>query len=304
MDGEFPCTAWSIPGDVTEIDVQELIGEQVRRRLIRPEPAARIEDPRPHISRLHSTRESVGTTRWLTINAHNLAGAFGITGPFWCGLFLPRKALFDARLDGDVDFLAGPLELEVGEDEWRRRVDEECRRHHIGVARSVVVHHCWMRAAEDGLLRSPPRVDFIAACEMKASWFDAEKGTWHATHAREGRRVKGQIELLLRFGLDRVGLLHLGATKPRAVESINPWFLAGHDAETARRTLPLVFAPDELPKCGYFQAVIGSVPFACEDLSGAGGSLVIQQQSRPLAPPVQDWREGLCTRLAELPRPR
>jgi hypothetical protein len=141
----------------------------------------------------------------------------------------------------------------------------------FGVARSVVVHHCWKRAAEDGLLRWPPRLNLIAACEMKASWFDAEKGTWHATHVREGPRVKGQLELLLRFGLDRVGFLHLGATKPRAVESINPWFLAGHDAAIARKTMPFVFAPNEMPQCGYFQAVVGSVPFACEDLSDAGG---------------------------------
>ena len=299
MDGEFPCTAWTIPGDVTEIDVHELIGEQVRRRLNRPEPVARIEDPRPHISRLHATREPVSTTRWLTINAHNLTVAFGIAEPFWCGLFLPRKALFDVRLDGDVDFLAGPLELEVDEDEWRLRLEEECRRHHIGVARSVVVHHCWMRAAEDGLLRWPPRLKLIAACEMKASWFDAEKGTWHATHVREGPRVKGQLELLLRFGLDRVGFLHLGATKPRAVESINSWFLAGHDAAIARKTMPFVFAPNEMPQCGYFQAVVGSVPFACEDLSGAGGRLTVHQESPALASPAQDWRGGLFQKLAE-----
>ena len=304
MDGEFPCTAWTIPGDVTEIDVNELIGEQVRRCLNRPEPVARIEDPRPHISRLHATREPVSTTRWLTINAHNLTVAFGIAEPFWCGLFLPRKALFDVRLDGDIDFLAGPLELEVDEDEWRLRLEEECRRHHIGVARSVVVHHCWMRAAEDGLLRWPPRLKLIAACEMKASWFDAEKGTWHATHVREGPRVKGQLELLLRFGLDRVGFLHLGATKPRAVESINPWFLAGHDAAIARKTMPFVFAPNEMPQCGYFQAVVGSVPFACEDLSGAGGRLTVHQESPALASPAQDWRGGLFRKLAELPKPR
>jgi hypothetical protein len=212
--------------------------------------------------------------------------------------------LFDARLDGDIDFLAGPLELEVDEDEWRLRLEEECRRHHIGVARSVVVHHCWKRAAEDGLLRWPPRLNLIAACEMKASWFDAEKGTWHATHVREGPRVKGQLELLLRFGLDRVGFLHLGATKPRAVESINPWFLAGHDAAIARKTMPFVFAPNEMPQCGYFQAVVGSVPFACEDLSGAGGGLIVHQESPPLASPAQDWRGGLFQRLAALPKPR
>ena len=101
-----------------------------------------------------------------------------------------------------------------------------------------------------------------------------------------------------------MGFLHLGATKPRAVESINPWFLAGHDAETARRTLPLVFAPEERPQCGYFQAVIGTVPFACEDLSGAGGSLAILQESRAIASPIQDWREVLLKRLAAPPRPR
>ena len=304
MDDAVPCTSWLVPGDITQIDVLGLIGEQIERRVNRPQPAARIEDQRPHISQLHSTREPVSTTRWLTINARNLAAALGIMQPFWCGLFLSRKAVLDSSLQGDVDFLAGPLELEVNETEWRDRLDAECRRHHIGVPRSLVIQRCTLKAAEDGLLLWPPRLNRLAACEVKASWFDAEARTWHASHRREGSRVKGQLKLLLRFGLDRVGFLHLGATKPRVVESINPWFLAGHDAEVARKALPFVFAPEELPECGYFQAVIGSVPFACEDRSGAGGSLMIQQQSQALALPVQNWREGLLKRLAELPRPR
>ena len=39
MDGEVPCTAWHIPGSVTPIEVNDLIGEQFRRRMTKPEPA-------------------------------------------------------------------------------------------------------------------------------------------------------------------------------------------------------------------------------------------------------------------------
>ena len=40
-------------------------------------------------------------------------------------------------------------------------------------------------------------IESHCSMRMKASWFDADKGTWHATHVREGSRVKGQVDLPL-----------------------------------------------------------------------------------------------------------
>ena len=304
MDGKVPCTSWLVPGDITRIDVRALIAEQFEHRANPHQPAPRVEDKRTHIAELHRTREPISTTRWLSINAPDLAAALGIKQPFWCGLFLPRRELFDASLDGDIDFLAGPLEFEIDEAEWRDRLEEESRRHHIGAPRPFVVQQCRVRAAQEGLLRWPPRLEHLSGCEVKASWFDSEGGVWRASHVREGPRVKGQLKLLLRFGLDRVGFLHLGTTSARVVATVNPWFLAGHDAERARKKLPLLFPPDEMAECGYFQAVIGSVPFACEDLSGAGGALIIRQESPARACTVQNWREELFNKLSELLKPR
>jgi len=233
-----------------------------------------------------------------------LSAALGVQGPSWCGLFLPRADVLDSALDGDIDFITGPLELEIDPDEWERRVGIEADQVPIWASRQFATSRAMMQAAADGLIQWPPRLEHIGGCEVKVSWFDATNTTWHATHAGESRRVKGQLKVLRRFGFSRVGFFHLGATKPRSLDSFNPWLLAGSDASLAWRSFELLFPPSEMPDYGYFQAVVGGVPFAAEDLSGAGGSLRVHQPAALIGGSPLPWREQVARRLSKIPRPR
>jgi hypothetical protein len=304
LNADVDRAAWIIPGDLTTIDVHRLVEEVFRPRSTVPEPAPREPDPRLSIASLRASREPTGLSRWLEIYMPSLLGALGIAGPSWCGLSLPRKDVLDLELDGDIDIIAGPLEFDVGPGEWQKRLDEESRRMPLAMAHHLVEEQCVVRAAKDGLIRWPPRLDHLAGCEAKVSWFDSDQDAWHATHMGESRRVKGQLKVLLRYGFDRVAFLHLGATKPRTLEAVNPWLLASHDAATAQRTFELLFPPSELPQCGYFQAVVGSIPFRTEDTAGAGGRLVVHQPCSATDGTPQQWRARFLDQLSELPRPK
>ena len=243
LDADVDPAAWIIPGDLTTIDVHRLVEEVFRPRSTVPEPAPREPDPRLSIASLRASREPTGLSRWLEIYMPSLLGALGIAGPSWCGLSLPRKDVLDLELDGDIDIIAGPLEFDVGPGEWQKRLDEESRRMPLAMAHHLVEEQCVVRAAKDGLIRWPPRLDHLAGCEAKVSWFDSDQDAWHATHMGESRRVKGQLKVLLRYGFDRVAFLHLGATKPRTLEAVNPWLLASHELRRLRGRLSCCFRP-------------------------------------------------------------
>ena len=109
--------------------------------------------------------------------------------------------------------------------------------------------------------------------------------------------------MLVDHGFDRVAFLHLGATQPREVGNTNPWIQAADDATEAEGRLQPVYEPSEMPTCGYFTAVMGSVAFAREDSAGAGGMLRTPQLCSPNLSRCREWRSGLQRRLAGLPRP-
>ena len=296
--------AWTIPGDLTTIEVASFIETAFRPRL-EPLPLPRQSDPRPQIAALQATREPIGLSRWLTMWAPALSAALGVQGPSWCGLFLPRADILDPALNGDIDFITGSLELELDSDEWERRVRMASEQMPIWASRQIAASHAMMQAAAEGLIRWPPNLDYVAACEVKVSWFEPATNTWHATHKGEARREKGKLKLLRRFSFNRIGFFHLGATKPRSIDSVNPWILAGSNASLASRSFDLLYSPTEAPDYGYFQAVVGSVPFAAEDSSGAGGPLRIHQAATTLVsePSTNRW-ERLAAQLSQLPRPR
>lgn len=294
---------WKIPGDVTRVDVQKLVNHVFREEQASPTGPRPRKKEEPHIFKLGIERERTAVRRWLQVGGAQLLRELGLPGSWWCGLFLPRKDVFGEITDGDIDLLAGPLEFELNDEQWQACVAQESRRWPLGAARMNVINSALLRSAEEGLIRWPPRMDAVVACEVKASWFRPHPATWKATHKGEAARVKGQIRLLIDRGIDRVGFLHLGATEPREIGRMNPWLQAAADAAEAEDRFELLFSPAEVPTCGYFTAVMGSVPFAPEDTSGAGGVLRVHQLCSPNHAKTQGWRTQLQLRLAQLPRP-
>jgi hypothetical protein len=308
---------WIIASNPAEIDIDRFVAFCFRDETPVHEPPPSPESPQ-HLYALGMERERNAVPRWLTLFSGQLVEALGlqetfwaergVLGPWWCGLNLNRRDLFDATDDGDVDFLAGPLALSVTPAEWTDRFEREALAWPLSAPRPTIVDAALRRACAEGLVIWPPRMDLVVACEAKASWYDAEAGKWKTTHAGEARRVRGQIQFLRDRGVDRVGFLHVGATKPHET-GINPWFQASADraqAEDAFELLDPLFGPAELPGCGYYRAVLGAVPHKTEDMAGAGGLLRVlhDAQRNPASPGAPHiWRAKVQNKLAACPRP-
>jgi hypothetical protein len=138
-------------------------------------------------------RERVANQRWLFWHAGEFLAALGLPFGWWCAVGLLRRQVFGQNHDGDVDLLAGPLELNVSRDEWAvmlRDTAESRPGWSPSMVRGLAVHD----ACEKGFVAWPPPIGFSVGVEVKASWFDGEK--WKATHAGEGRRIAGQLRVL------------------------------------------------------------------------------------------------------------
>lgn len=250
-------------------------------------------------------REDAAVRRWLHLGAGRLMRTLGLTGGWWCGLFLTRRDVFDGDSDGDVDILAGPLEFTLDDAQWNDRLDDEARHWPLFTPRASVKSFAIRRAVGDGLILWPPRVETVVACEAKANWYPPEAGTWKRTHEGEAAEIKGQLEYLIRQGVDRVGFLHLGATEPRDLPGMNPWLQAVGDAAAGADSFPGIYDPSEMPACGYFTAVLGAVSFAVEHHSGTGSGLRIRLAYAPNEVGSSSaWRTRLRERLGKLARPR
>lgn len=296
---------WMIPGDITGVDIQQLVEFAFREEQLSPKPTTR-ETKVPHIFNMGMEREQTAVSRWLSLPfaADQLMYQLGLSS-FWCGLFLPRKEIFgDSTLDGDVDILGGPLEFDLTKEEWQQNIKKESLNWPLHTPQSFIVSMAIRRAAEEGFICWPPKMNTVVACETKASWFDPATSKWKATHTGEAKGVKGQLQLLLNKGIDRVTFLHIGATKPTDQDIMSPWWQALSNVAAGDNIFPPVYCPKEMPTCGYFTAVLGAVPFAMEDHSGAGGMLRIHQPcSVNLVPNANGWRTQLQNRLAQIPRP-
>lgn len=298
---------WGISGRPDQLDIDHLLGYVFETRVPASPPPAPREQPR-HMYQLGQHREAVGLARWFSVHGEALLEHLGLTGLWWCGLGLLRSEVCDRESDGDIDVVAGPLDLTIGPEELQRRIDDEANRGPLGSDPSRAAQAAIRQVCLDGLIAWPPRVDDLVACEVKASWYDADRGVLKATHSGEGTRIAGQLRLLMTHGFDRFGFLHLVGTKPRETGA-HPWIQAGADAWAAHDELdvrdPLIDGPD-LDCAGYYRAVVGAVPHKTEDMAGSGGVPVVVRPARPnplrqSAP--SSWREDFGRRLAALEKP-
>lgn len=314
LEGEPPTCFRVCAGLISDIEPEAFVAFHFKEE----EPALLADDSASfstaavqHLWHAGEHREALALRRWLDPeHTGELLRALGLRGRpiagWWCGLNLPRAELFAERADGDADLVAGVLEFDLTEDEWRDRLRASADRFALGAHPSNVENFAVLRAAADGRIVWPPRLDQMVACEVKASWYRTQRDPmWKATHVGERRRVMGQLRYLLDHGVDRVAFLHLGATEPRGDPQGNPWIAAGRDALEAEAALEHVFDPAELPSCGYFATVMGAVHFAEEDFAGAGGALIpiAPAQANPRATGSEAWRAALRERLGKLPRP-
>lgn len=240
-------------------------------------------------------------------------GDWNIPGIGWAALNLPRRFVFEDEKDGDVDFLAGPLEPAFSPDDvvarHKEMVDEFGEGGHL-------INLAWQELLATHGVVWPPRERNVVAVEVKASWFSmdahqsatpgalhAPQNGWKATHRQERRRITGQLNYLAESGIQHVSLLHLAATRPRAHSVGHPWLEAAHDAAVAEDHMAQIFHPADTGY-GYFTSVVGAVPHKTENLAGAGGGLRVHHQPDELAGTAGGWLSRLWDKLRTLPAPR
>ena len=209
-----------IPGAPRDLPVESLVRHYFRNEAA-PPVAARHATPTPkHLYNLGQDREDTAIERWMYGHCAEVLSALGLPSGWWCGLWLQRDDIYGNGANGDIDLLAGPLELDFDETELAARVRAEASSRPLATDPGFIRNVAIMQAAQDGHVVWPPSVETVVACEVKASRFDGS--AWRTTHLGEHARVKGQLDGHLDQGVDRVALLHLCATKPRDASSGNP----------------------------------------------------------------------------------
>jgi hypothetical protein len=293
-----------VAGGLKALDPQKIVDFDFR-----DEPQAGPHSPvplvsGPHIHAAGEDREDVATDRYLdSPNGPNLLAQLGLPGAWWCALRFSRERVLGERRDGDIDIVAGPLELELTADERKQRIADEAKRNRLDTPPGLIASDAMERAALEGHVRWPPRMDYVVACEVKASWFDTESGVWKRTQTGQATKIRGQLELLVDHGFNRVGFFHVSATRPRELGSGNPWLVASGDSAEAADTFTQVVSPDMLPTVGLFSTVMGAVAHKTEEFSGSGGVLVAHQPAQLTTGSGQAWRAALQKQMALLKRP-
>lgn len=257
---------------------------------------------------------------------------------WWCIPCAPRALVFqNSRLSGDTDLIAGPMYLDVSHARLREAYELELRaapleRHDSG-AWSIAVSRLIAR----GHLLWPPPMNFLLAVEFKLSYFDTahdestkrheKEKAWKRTHERDQRRILGQLSVPRDAGVDRVSLLHLGITKPRAIPGRQGIIVAAGDVGAADDQFPHLFRGPATSKAelapmaqpfGHLTKCLGGTTLEAEHDQGATtmpGTLQTGREAvgpyrvetRPAAnatASVLPWRLALQRRFAELPKPQ
>ncbi len=236
-----------------------------------------------------ANRERRQLQAWLVSGVHGLLAELGLPNGWWCALEMPRAEPFEDGSSGDVDILAGPLELQLSPQEFDRRVQLAT----VASGPPFAEPLARLGAELDGLVVWPPVVGYTVAVEVKASYF-AEG--WGANHSGKAQKVLGALKRRAAYGINRVAFLHLAAATPSP------------DADTMERrseiagSVPLTCEPELFGRFGYAVAMMHVIE------SGTWGSmhgLDWRNRSELLSGgEVQSWHDVVRSRFAKMPRAR
>lgn len=308
---EHDTAVWIVAGDPSAADVDEF----VKAAFTLPQSLSSTLTERPHAGEPQlwqvERRSDTAMWRWLESNAEELLRALGVVGPFWCGVNLPRAEVLGRDERGDFDFIGGPLRWTLSPEAQRDRLQ--------AIARSLPpsVDHSWVQGmaarsvAEEGALEWPPALEMLVACEAVASYLDVDKAKLKRTLRDEMHRIQGQLELLERCAFERIGLLHVLATRPGEPTGANPWFQSMAEGSAALDALAAMgdaAIPRGPERAGVFRVVMAAVGDLCERTAGSGAELqVVRPATDALASNSMQmpWRvDALLPRLRALPTPR
>ncbi|HVV51985.1 MAG TPA: hypothetical protein VHO06_20110 [Polyangia bacterium] len=252
-----------------------------------------------YLSDLGPDRERVAIDRWCLGHFPELLAAVGLRRGWWVGFGLGRREVFDEG-DGDVDILAGPMEMTWSQRDRKDIVREQAAKY-PRYPTSWLRNLALLRAGELGLVEWPPKIGFVAAIEAKASYFDGE--TWKRRHDSRGERaeLRGQVDLLHDHGINSVSFLHIASTTPAGTPG-HSWVPAADRMDLANRIgFPNAFEPDG--RTGVLRAFMAAIPEGTEDMDGIHEGLTILHPPAHRTVEARPWHARLHARLADLPRP-
>jgi hypothetical protein len=151
----------------------------------------------------------------------------------WLGIRIPHERLLRGykrppkKFLGDVDVFGGNLEAS-SIDEYKSYHAEVTRLFTDGGTREVapgrVEEAVNLGMIEEGKVKWPPDLSYIAATEVKAAYYNASGDLKAAGDKYNGR---DQALELCNMGFDRVALTKIVVTEPIDPESYHPWTVAG-----------------------------------------------------------------------------
>jgi hypothetical protein len=162
--------------------------------------------------------------------------AAGVLGPTagldadfcWYVLRFKKKRLGPLR-DGDIDLIAGPLELEDQTEFVSLFV--EARKSRYDWHPTQVALLTAARMADKGRIKWPPSTNKLVAIEAQCDFQSAP------TSGPQVAYTRARISSLLRMGFDRVALLDIIANPPVSGLDGQTWVTAPNDADFSRQAL-------------------------------------------------------------------
>ena len=245
--------------------------------------------------RVGHTREPMLFAAWASANVTEFLASLGLTAGWWCALNLPRRDVFDESSSGDIDVLAGPIELKISaRDLYLMARDERRAKPHY--TSGMAVNAALIRVGREGLIKWPPEVGYTVGVEVKASHYDGRG--WKAQHIDEHAKIRGALDDRRERGINDLTFMHLGIVTPAtSAEHMDQMFAA------AGTSFPAVFDGRDLGDYGYYRYLLAGVERDNRTIwGGLGGGWVQESTPRPYRP--KPWHENLEARLAALPPPQ
>lgn len=224
-------------------------------------------------------RERVAINRLIADQMGMLRDVFGpnfgwaLSG-CWLGLRIPQRRLLRGldlpanKLLGDVDVFGASLQP-ASQEEFNSFIAEAAETYGASTHPSFLSQIAAIMVLERGRTKWPPDLSYIAATEVKVSYYDADD-TLKATGAGSQQSDRTQAKRLCEMGFDRVGLVRIIVTEPVAPSQMHPWFEAG--ARSSHATDELQGKQVRIAQDDPFGTVlisIGTVPGGLEDMRGS-----------------------------------
>jgi hypothetical protein len=244
--------------------------------------------------RFGPTRETWLFADWAFANGTEFLHSLGLTAGWWCALNLPRSEVFEHSSSGDIDVLAGPVELTLTVRELSLMA-RDARREKPHYTAGMAVNAALVRAGKEGAIKWPPKIGRTVGIEVKASHYDG--CTWKAQHTGERAKILGALDERRDLGINNLTFMHLGILKPTAsADEMEEMFAR------AGKCFPSIFEPVDLGDHGYYRYLMAGVEQSGRTIWGSmGGGWIHAPTTRAYRP--EPWHESLMARLGLLPPP-